>query len=59
MSTLVTGGTGFVGSNIVRTLARQWHQAVCFDYTNDSTTIDLRSAVLSGGLLYLDQLTYP
>ena len=39
MSTPVTGGMGFVGSNIVRSLARRGHQAVCFDYTNDSTTL--------------------
>ena len=31
MSTLVTGGTGFVGSNIVKALAQRGHQVVCFD----------------------------
>ena len=31
MSTLVTGGTGFVGSNIVKTLALRGHDVVCFD----------------------------
>jgi UDP-glucose 4-epimerase len=31
MATLVTGGTGFVGANIVRDLARSGHQVVSFD----------------------------
>ena len=31
MATLVTGGTGFVGANIVRNLARNGHQVVSFD----------------------------
>ena len=30
MATLVTGGTGFVGSNIVRTLARRCHAQEVF-----------------------------
>ena len=31
MATLVTGGTGFVGSNIVKALAERCHEVVCFD----------------------------
>ncbi len=31
MATLVTGGTGFVASNIVRTLAQRGHTVVCLD----------------------------
>ena len=31
MATLVTGGTGFVGSNIVKVLAQQGHEVVSVD----------------------------
>lgn len=31
MTTLVTGGTGFVGINIVKVLAERGHEVICFD----------------------------
>ena len=31
MATMVTGGTGFVGSNIVKVLAQQGHEVVSVD----------------------------
>ncbi|MFP6635420.1 MAG: NAD(P)-dependent oxidoreductase, partial [Dehalococcoidia bacterium] len=44
MATLVTGGTGFVGSNIVKTLLQRGHQVVCFDLVppNDLLTSYIR-----------------
>ncbi len=31
MATLLTGGTGFVGSNILKSLAQRSHEVICFD----------------------------
>ena len=31
MATLVTGGAGFVGANIVKDLALNGHEIICFD----------------------------
>ena len=39
MTTLVTGGTGFVASNIVRTLAEQGEQVVSFDLNPPSALL--------------------
>ena len=39
MATLVTGGTGFVGSNIVRALARRGHTVICMDIAAPDTLV--------------------
>ena len=39
MVTLVTGGTGFVGSNIVRTLAQRGHSVICLDLAAPDTLV--------------------
>ena len=40
MVTLVTGGTGFVGANIVKELARAGHQVVCFDLNGPDRLVE-------------------
>ena len=40
MATLVTGGTGFVGANIVKDLARAGHQVVSFDLNGPDRLVE-------------------
>jgi UDP-glucose 4-epimerase len=63
MKTLVTGGTGFVASNIVRTLAEQGEQVVSFDLVPPSDLLRAyiepwaeRVTFIQGDLLSQDEL---
>lgn len=63
MTTLVTGGTGFVASNIVRTLAEQGEQVVSFDINPPSDLLRVyikpwaeRVTFFQGDLLNQDEL---
>ncbi len=40
MATLVTGGTGFVGANILKELARSGHDIVCFDLSGPDRLLE-------------------
>ena len=46
MSFLVTGGTGFIGSNVVRCLLRHGERVVCFDRSPDRE-VTCRSGIYS------------
>ena len=63
MKTLVTGGTGFVASNIIRTLAEQGEQVVSFDLVPPSDLLRAyikpwaeRVTFMQGDLLNQDEL---
>ena len=52
MFTLVTGGTGFVGSNIVKTLAQRGHQVVCFDQVPPDRLVKAYHSANSSSITY-------
>lgn len=63
MKTLVTGGTGFIGSNIIRTLAEQGEEVVSFDLVPPSDLLRAyiepwaeRVTFMQGDLLNQDDL---
>ena len=63
MKTLVTGGTGFVASNIIRTLAEQGEQVVSFDLVPPSDLLRAyiepwaeRVTFIQGDILSQDEL---
>ncbi len=53
MSTLVTGGTGFVGSNIVKALAQRGHQVVCFDQVPPDVLVKAYHSDHSSSITYV------
>ena len=53
MSTLVTGGTGFVGCNIVKALAQRGHQVVCFDQVPPESLVKAYHSAHSSSIEYV------
>ena len=53
MATLVTGGTGFVGANIVKELARAGHQVVCFDLNGPDQLMEKFVSEVSSGITFV------
>ena len=53
MATLVTGGTGFVASNIVKTLAQRGHEVVCFDLVAPDDLVKGYHAPQAGSITYV------
>ena len=55
MATLVTGGTGFVASNIVRTLAQRGHEVVCFDLVPPNDLVKAYHSEHSSSITYVQR----
>ena len=53
MATMVTGGTGFVGSNIVKVLAQQGHEVVSVDIAPPDEMVRCYTADVAGRIAWV------